>query len=225
MKLHTKVLLLPVLMVSFLLLASSYASGFPNSQGVGKITINSKNAHIIRDGQKKSIGSFGLIVHNGDEIITDSTGKATIVLDGGNNIYLGPASKMTLTKQMTQSGGSKVTNFFMSILGKMRAKINKSSHTKVKVKTVTAVIGVKGTDFIVEYVDRKTTVGTLEGLVNMMSSVSKQSVDIPPGKMCSIPVTGEVLPLSEFAGELMNDMEFAGEKMDESDYSGDKVTM
>ena len=113
----------------------------------------------------------------------------------------------------------------MSIFGKMRARVKKSKKFNVRIKTATAVIGVKGTDFVVEYVEKKTTVGTLRGLVNMMSSITNESIDIPKGKMSSVSASGTVLPLTEFAGELLKDVEFAGEQMEEDDYSGEKVVM
>jgi ferric-dicitrate binding protein FerR (iron transport regulator) len=96
---------------------------------------------------------------------------------------------------------------------------------RIKIKTATAVIGVKGTDFVTEFKEETTVVGTVDGLVNMSSLKTKQSVDIPPGKMSSVSPSGEVMPLSEIAGELLKGVEFAGKKMDSKDIAGEKIKM
>ncbi|MBU3914867.1 FecR family protein, partial [bacterium] len=93
----------------------------------------------------------------------------------------------------------------------------------VSVKTATAVIGVKGTDFVAEYKDKITLVGTVEGLVNLESVMTKANIDIAPGQMSSVSPTGELMPVSEFAGDLLEGVEFFGQKMESDDFSGEKI--
>ena len=112
---------------------------------------------------------------------------------------------------------------FRVISGKIRAQINKSRRQKIRVATPNAIIGVKGTDFVVSYEDGKTRVATMEGLVNLASSATDQSVDIPPGKMSEVSPSGEVMTLREIAGDILSGVEIAGEKMSTEDISGKRI--
>jgi len=112
---------------------------------------------------------------------------------------------------------------FRIISGKIRARVQKSRRQSIRFSTVNAVIGVKGTDFIVSYLDEKTQVATVEGLVNLSSKETTQSIDIPPGKMSEVSPSGEVMALREIAGDILSGVEIAGEKMTESDISGEPI--
>ena len=72
------------------LLLSSEVMAYSNNKGIGKIQVKATPVHIMRDGKKIAIGSFGMVLNQGDEIVTGLTGKAHVSLDGNNNIYLGP---------------------------------------------------------------------------------------------------------------------------------------
>ena len=78
-------------------------------------------------------------------------------------------------------------------------------------------MGVKGTEFVVEFLSKATNVGTLKGTVNLSSLTTGDSIDLEAGTMSSVHASGEVLPITEFSGELMRDFEFAGESMSEKD--------
>jgi len=214
---------LMILLFSLIFIAPVTCFAFGSKENVGKIVVIAEKAHVVRNGKKILIGGFGLILKKGDQVVTNSSGKAHIILEEVNDVFLGPSSKLTLDQSIIQKEIGPIKRFFLTIFGKLRAKVKKSNKTSLTVKTATAVIGVKGTDFIVEYANDLTTVGTLKGLVNMKSSANQQEIDIPPGKMCSVSAAGEVLPLEEFAGKLLINMEFAGEQMESEDFSGEKI--
>jgi hypothetical protein len=111
------------------------------------------------------------------------------------------------------------------VKGKIRAQIRKTKGRRIRFRTANAVVGVKGTDFVVEFKNKETTVATVEGLVNMKSALTQNSTDIPAGRMCSVSAIGNVMPLREIAGDIMSDVEITGKKMEESDISGEKITM
>ena len=213
------------LVLLFTVIVSANAFGASPSERIGKIVTKTTPVHVIRKGKKLTVGTLGMVIRQGDEAVTGSTGKARILLEGGNMIYLGPSSNLKLTKQTSQSGFAKVRRYILSLLGKLRARIRKTENVSVQVHTPTAVIGVKGTDFVVQFENRITRVGTITGTVMLTSSITTESIDISKGRMGFVSPAGEILPLREFAGELMKDMDFAGEKMDDSDFSGDKVEM
>lgn len=95
----------------------------------------------------------GDAVRQGDRVRTGQTGGAHIVLKDGTVLSMGPNTTVDLSQfqfdSTTQNG-----NFLLDVLqGSVRvvtglmAKVNPE---RFKVRTPTAVVGVRGTDFIVE---------------------------------------------------------------------------
>ncbi len=214
-----------LLALLFATMAPTGAFASSPAPGIGKIVVKADPVYILRNGKTLKLGVPSINLRHGDEAITGSTGKALILLKNADAVSLSPSSRLKLTQQTVPGVSVKISRFILKLFGKLRARVRKSEETSVEVHTPTSVIGVKGTDFIVEFLKGNTRVGTLEGLVRLQSSVTKGSIDIPPGKMGSVSPAGEVLPLSEFAGELMKDVDFIGEKMDDSDHSGSKMEM
>lgn len=215
------------LILSLLLLISSPSYGkliLPKG-GVGKLKVIHLPVSIIRDNKTIKVSSFGTVVKQGDLIKTGKKGRVQLVLASGDEVFMGPATEMTVTQEFTKSSESKLTNYALKVFGKIRAVVQKTRGKRVQVKTPNATIGVKGTDFIVEYNDGATTVGTIHGLVELTSAKTYQSIYIPKGKMSKVPIGGAVLPLSEIAGTLLSGVEIAGEKMDAEDISGKKMKM
>lgn len=224
-----KMFRLVLTIIGFFLVAAPYSTAFglilpPNA--VGKVSVHTDPVMVIHEGKSKTVGSFGLVLMKGDLIKTGKTGKATVVLAAGDAIFIAPDSSLSVTREPVRKVKKKqFGGFLLSAIGKIRAKIKKIKKRRIEIRTANAVIGVKGTEFIVEYVNNQTTVGTLEGLVNMESITTKKSIDIPPGKMTSVSPLGEVMSLKDIAGELMKGVEFAGEKMKQEEFSGERVKM
>ena len=93
------------------------------------------------------------------------------------------------------------------------------------IRTTNAIVGVKGTEFVTEFINKTTNVGTIKGLVSLTSLANNQSVELKEGTMSSVNIDGEVLQPSEFSGILMRDFEFAGEKMSDEDAAGKKIKL
>lgn len=218
MKPSVKICLFTILVLGSVISAFS----FSDSQGVGTVSITQAPVYVIRNGIQKSIGSFGLSLKLNDEVVTGDTGKAYIMLSDESQIVVGAKTRLKITKGAIEKKGSGIKRFILGLIGKIRARVKKSQGT-FQVKTSTATIGVKGTDFIVDFSGTETTVGTLEGLVNMKSNASGQDLDIPPGKMSSVSSGGEVMKLTDISGTLLTGVEIAGEKMPEKDISGEKI--
>ena len=107
----------------------------------------------------------------------------------------------------------------------MLAKIRKNLASPIQIRTPNAIVAVKGTEFVTEFIQQITNVGTIKGLVSMTSIVNNKSVELKEGTMSSVNIEGTVMPPSEFSGELMQDFEFAGEKMSEEDAAGKKIKL
>ena len=138
------------------------------------------------------INNFGLKVKLNDIIKTEAGGQAQVALNNGNNLYVASGTEIQLTEEVVGKKEKGFTQIIKLFYGKIRAKIQKTRKQRFVVKTTTATIGVKGTDFITEFADEQTRVGTLEGLVNLLSDKTQESVDVPPGSMGSVSI---VIPL------------------------------
>lgn len=221
MKNSPEVRLLLLLLSLLIVPVSLY--GFGSEDRIGVVTLRTRPAWVIRDGKQMQIGSFGLNLKKNDLVKTSSKGKVQIDLESGNSILLASNTELKLTQEVIGKKDSEVTSVFSLIFGKIRSKVQKTRKRRFLVKTATATIGVKGTDFVTEFIEEKTRVGTVEGLVNLMSEKTKESIDIPAGSMGSVSIFGELMPLEEFAGELMEGVEIAGNKMTDDDIAGEKI--
>ncbi|MBU2515336.1 FecR family protein [bacterium] len=220
-----KVISINLILLLLLIPFNLSAQDFGSDDSAGTVTIESNPVWVVRDGRQLNVGSFGLKVKTGDVVKTGENGKAKVSLTNGNNVYVAPSSELRLTEEVIGDDKSMVNQIIDLFYGKIRAKIQKTRKQRFVIKTATATIGVKGTDFIAEYIEETTKVGTVEGLVFLLSEKSQESIDIPPGQMSSVSPAGEIMPLEEFAGELMEGVEFAGKKMTDEEIGGEKIEM
>jgi hypothetical protein len=180
---------------------------------------------LYRDNKPRPIPKTKITIKDKDLIQTKKNGKIKILLFGGDEIFLAPSSEIKFEEKVKLVGLAKKINRSLNLSGRLLAKIKKNLSRETKIRTVNAMIGVKGTDFIVEYVNEDTRVGTIEGTVTMTSVGNNESVDIDSGKMSSVTSDGTVLPITAFSGEMMRDFEFAGERMNSNEASGEKIDL
>ena len=199
------------------------AFAFSSSEFVGKVIVKHQGVVVERRGEVLNINAFGRKLRSGDIVVTGDTGKAHVIMDKGDIIILAPWTKLTILDKDNPVPSTKSSTRTFSFDGKIRAKIKRSRNRKPRFKTVNAEINIKGTEFVAEYANKITTVATLEGLVNMSSAETGEDTDIPAGKMSSVSIAGEIMPLSEIAGEILSGVESAGEKMMEEDIAGKKL--
>jgi len=88
-----------------------------------------------------------------DQVVTGPNSAASLVLRDGTTLMLGPDSQLEI-KGFTYDATRQEGNVFLSMLrGSMRmisGLIGKAHPESVKIKTPTSLIGVLGTDFIVQ---------------------------------------------------------------------------
>lgn len=136
----------------------------------------------------------GMTLKEDTSIVTREKSVIKIrILADGSNILLGPDSKIVLTTIKKEKGS------IISLLnGQMRAKVEKSkslgpNESKVYIKTRTAALGVRGTEFVtvVNQQNHVTSLVTLEGTVAMnkidtsapevnVEKMVKEAVDLAP---------------------------------------------
>ena len=140
-------------------------------------------------------------------------------------IFIAPKTEILFEEKLETKGLVKINNRILKLKGRLLARIQRNPATEIQIRTPNAIVGVKGTEFVVEFLSKATNVGTLIGTVNLSSLATGDSIDLEAGTMSSVIASGEVLTPKEFSGELMRDFEFAGESMSEKDSAGKSTSL
>ena len=194
-------------------------------QPSGVVKLVEGNGIIIRNGIQINLQKKETIIKNGDLILTNESGKIILTLLGGDNVFLAPGTEIKFKENKKKKGLSNIINRNLTLKGRLLAKIRKNLARPIQIRTPNAIVAVKGTEFVTEFIQGITNVGTIKGLVSMTSIVNNKSVELKEGTMSSVNIDGEVMPPSEFSGKLMQDFEFAGDKMSEEDAAGKKIKL
>ena len=194
-------------------------------QPSGVVKLVEGNGIIIRNGIQINLQKKETIIKNGDLIRTNESGKIILTLLGGDNVFLAPDTEIKFKENKKKKGLSNIINRNLTLKGRLLAKISENLARPIQIRTPNAIVAVKGTEFVTEFIQQITNVGTIKGLVSMTSIVNNKSVELKEGTMSSVSIDGAVMPPSEFSGKLMQDFEFAGDKMSEEDAAGKKIKL
>ena len=211
-----------LIILSILLLSSPLQAQFQPS---GVVKLVDGFGIIIRNGSEIKIQKKETIIKNGDLIRTNFSGKIILTLFGGDDVFIAPDTEIKFKENKKKKGLSNVINRNLTLKGRLLAKIRKNLARPIQIRTPNAIVAVKGTEFVTEFIQGITNVGTIKGLVSMTSIVNNKSVELKEGTMSSVSIDGAVMPPSEFSGKLMQDFDFAGDKMSEEDVAGQKIKL
>ena len=211
-----------LIILSIFLLSSPLQAQFQPS---GVVKLVDGFGVIIRNGSEIKIQKIETIIKNGDLIRTNVSGKIILTLLGGDDVFIAPNTEIKFKENKRKKGLSNVINRNLTLKGRLLAKIRNNLARPIQIRTPNAIVAVKGTEFVTEFIQGITNVGTIKGLVSMTSIVNYKSVELKEGTMSSVNIEGTVMPPSEFSGELMQDFGFAGEKMSEEDAAGKKIKL
>ena len=211
-----------LIILSILLLSSPLQAQFKIS---GVVKLVDGYGIIIRNGSEIKIQKKETIIKNGDLIRTNVSGKIILKLLGGDDVFIAPDTEIIFKENKKKKGLSNVFNRNLTLKGRLLAKIRKNLARPIQIRTPNAIVAVKGTEFVTEFIRGITNVGTIKGLVSITSIVNNKSVELKEGTMSTVNIYGEVMQLSEFSGKLMQDFDFAGDKMSEEDVGGQKIKL
>ena len=211
-----------LIILSILLLSSTLQAQFQTS---GVVKLVDGYGIIIRNGSEIKIQKKETIIKNGDLIRTNVSGKIILTLLGGDDVFIAPDTEIKFKENKNKKGLSNIINRNLILKGRLLAKIRKNLSRPIQIRTPNAIVAVKGTEFVTEFIRGITKVGTIKGLVSMTSIVNNKSVELKEGTMSSVNIDGEVMQPSEFSGKLMQDFDFAGDKMSEEDVAGQKIKL
>jgi hypothetical protein len=107
---------------------------------------------VIRAGKSLPAASGGGLME-GDRVVTGAKGAASLILKDGTVLTVGPNSSVDLTHYIydtTSQNGSVLVNLIQGTVRMVTGIMGKTNPELIKITTPTSVVGVRGTDFIVE---------------------------------------------------------------------------
>lgn len=149
---------------------------------VGKIGKGGGRAVVIHTGEKIGYrAKKDLPIFQDDTIITLKEGRIELVLDDGSKMTLASSTKLVISRHVYNTNLKTRSSFIEMAFGKVRFVVRKLvgfKRSKFNIKTKTAILGVRGSDFIVFADDKMTEIITSEGtrldavgLVNIEKSI------------------------------------------------------
>jgi hypothetical protein len=119
---------------------------------VGLVKVSKGDVRIERAGQRMPAG-VGAAVQPSDVIVTGADGLAGITFTDNSLVSLGPNSVFSIDKyrfDSTTHAGEFESSLTKGRLAAISGKMTKQSPEAMKVRTPSAIMGVRGTEFIVQ---------------------------------------------------------------------------
>lgn len=138
--------------VAALLLALCGAAHAQSQQRSGTLKAIQGDVVLVKgDSRKPAAAGDGVV--QADRIVTGPNSAASLVLRDGTALVIGPSSQVSLARfeyEPTTQKGNLLVDVLQGTIRMVSGLIAKIDPEQVKVKTPTVVVGVRGTDFIVE---------------------------------------------------------------------------
>ncbi len=133
------------------------------------------DVQVIRAGGEKPFKAFvNMRLTEGDRIITGPSGKAKIEMDDEIIITLAENTRIYLS-ELRGSNGAKQSSINLQSGGvgsSVKEKLKDNS--RFEIKTPTAVMGVRGTEFFTQYYNGNVDVRVVDGIVEVTVNVTKE---------------------------------------------------
>ncbi len=122
---------------------------------VGQIKVAKGAVHLERSGRKVP-AAVGAKVQQGDVLVTGPDGSVGIIFLDASLLSVGPSSVLAIDRfvfDSTTNQGAFETSLKRGKLAAVSGKIAKQSPDAMKVRTPAAVLGVRGTEFLVRTIE------------------------------------------------------------------------
>ena len=180
-----------IMLTGLILFCSIY--GMLSAQILGKIDYIEGNAELVRDGSSVSVVDIGTRIENLDQIKTSPDGLVTIAFDRNSGLtgtlQIAP-NTVAIIRQDQISGTS--ANEVQLMAGSVGLKVKRLAGLKssVQVRTPTAILGVRGTEFVVASFNGSSLVACKEGEVSCAAYSGITGAPVGSGgKVSSVPGT------------------------------------
>jgi hypothetical protein len=159
---------------------NDYMPGFGLS--LGKIVLVQGKAVIVHyhDKQVGYTAKQDMLLYQKDKIITLDNGRVSFQLNDGSQMSMASNATMTINKSVFDPVKKDRSVFMNMPKGKSRFTVRKLSsfrRSAVKIKTRTAIIGVRGSDFIVKATEQTTEIVTLDDTLLEVNSLFDPSAE------------------------------------------------
>ncbi len=127
--------------------------GAASAQEVGTVAAVEGTAEIGTSGAW-SAAAIGSAIHKGDQLRTGTPGRMRIVFQDDSVLAVSESSFITVNEQVFNPATGKAKSFMELLQGKVSAVVSDYYHRSgntYEIKTVTAVAGVRGTEFSMAY--------------------------------------------------------------------------
>jgi len=147
-----------------LVIETKYKPGF--GEPAGKVLLVRGEVIIMHaDEQIGYMAAEGLPLYKNDTVVTRPASRARLMLNDGSLLTLAPISKLVISRSVYEPQKKSRSTYIEQDGGKIRYWIKKllgHNPSEFKVKTPTAVAGVRGSDFIITATATRTEVTTFE---------------------------------------------------------------
>jgi FecR protein len=152
------------------------------ADAVGRLTLVEGRVDILRGGQLPATPvKVDDGVQTGDVLRTKSLSKAQITFIDNSTLAISPESRVAIEAYMFDSGQNKrnvVLHLFQGLAHAVVSKVYKSAEPDFVIKTHTAIMGIRGTEFGIRLHPNSSTILNFTGLLqvgNILSEVSQLS--------------------------------------------------
>ena len=152
------------------------------ADAVGRLTLVEGRVDILRGGQLPATPvKVDDGVQTGDVLRTKSLSKAQITFIDNSTLAIAPESRVGIEAYMFDSGQNKrnvVLQLFQGLAHAVVSKVYKSAEPDFVIKTHTAIMGIRGTEFGIRLHPNSSTILNFTGLLqvgNILSEVSQLS--------------------------------------------------
>lgn len=127
-------------------------TGFARAQDVGQIKVAKGTVHVERDGSRLP-AAVGMPIRQSDTLITGADGSAGVTFSDNSLLSTGPNSILVVDQykfDSTTHAGKFDASLKKGTLAVVSGKIVKQSPGAMRVRTPAAIMGVRGTEFMVQ---------------------------------------------------------------------------
>jgi len=166
-----------------LVIRDSYVPG--TGHPIGNVDIVDGDVFIVHNNEFRGfLAKKEMMLYAGDTLISKLHGRISIRLKDNSRISMGSETKIILSRLAFDKDQKQRQSFIQMPIGKARFRVKKLSNfrqSSFKVKTATALIGVRGSDFIIQTTLKRTEVSTLSDTI--LTMISLAAPDAPPTLM------------------------------------------
>jgi len=205
---------------SYLILSVLFTASLWGS-GIGNITALKGNVSIERSDSTLP-AKLGLSLAAKDIVVTAKDAKAQLTFNDNTIITVGKQSRFSIEEYLFDSTSSSTAKFNM-ISGTMRAmsgKIGKIAPERFAVKTKTATIGIRGTNFIVDVSsDGSGVIACTQGSI-IIRDQNGNSVTVPAGSFVTVTTAGTLGVVQPLTPGQLDQMKAKLQDTSPTDHSG-----